>query len=81
MSKAETPSVALPKKYIRIWLIVNIILVVLFCVSIQYTNYIAKQMCGIITTQVDTYKKEPPPTATGKLMEVKFNEVSKKYHC
>jgi hypothetical protein len=53
--------------------------------SFQYTNFVDRRSnsywCGIATLFDDTYKKVPPPTETGKILQEEFAKIKKGYHC
>ena len=79
--KPKPVYIMVPKKLMTTWIIITVILFGLSVVSIQYTNYVAGLLCGIINISNDTYKANPPPSATGKAMAREFSRLHRKYHC
>lgn len=47
----------------------------------QYTNYVSRQMCGVVALQDGIYKNTPPTMPTGKQMAIEFDKLSRKYKC
>lgn len=70
-----------PRRLIRTWLVSNVVMLLLIGTSFQYTNYVFRQLCGVITISDDSYKAAPSPYATGKLLAKEMDRIRTKYHC
>jgi hypothetical protein len=79
--KGRPAYVILSRKLMIAWLVSYLLLFVGILGSYQYANLVAQQLCGVIQLSNDTYKKQPPPSETGKLMAKEFSKIIKKYHC
>jgi hypothetical protein len=49
--------------------------------SFQYTNYVARQLCGVINISNDAYKANPNPSPTLQRLIKEFDKLNKHYHC
>lgn len=77
--------VVLPRKLVVAWAISWCIMFILVLLSFQYTNYVDRrsnaQWCGIVNTFNETYKKEPPSTQIGKILEAEFKTLQNFFRC
>lgn len=71
----------IPRKLIITWITINAVLFVGIIFSYQYTNYVARQLCGVIRISNNAYDANPNPSATGKTLATEFHKLAKKYHC
>ena len=69
------------RKLVITWLIGYVLLLGLVLGSYQYTNYVFRQLCGLISNSDDVYKESPPPSSTGKNMAKEMDRLRNKYHC
>lgn len=79
--KKQVVLIALPRKLVIAWTVVNFVLFVSILGSYQYANYAVSQLCGVITISLNAYKANPRPSATGRTLAVEFQRLAHKYHC
>lgn len=73
--------IMIQRKLIIAWIASSSIIFILVLGSYQYANYVARQMCGVISISNASYKKNPPSLATGQSLAKEFDKLNKKYHC
>lgn len=86
------PALSEPEKKRVVYLMVPrtlIVTLIIICTGLMvailgsfvYSNYVAHQLCGVITISNNAYKLNPRPSETVKTLTKEFERLSRKYHC
>lgn len=77
--------ILVPRKAVVALTIAWFVLFILVIGSYQYANFVDRRSnrhwCGIVTLFNESYKQEPPTTATGKVLEVEFRHLEEDFSC
>jgi hypothetical protein len=81
IEKKKVVYITIPRKLMIAFISVDIALFVGIIASYQYTNYVSRQLCGVITISDDFNKKNPSPLPAQQAMAKEFTRIRKSYHC